>query len=112
MAAELFFGSCVPAFLVLAGHDFDIVPAGENECFARRFVVLRNHHQIRTLGEALRDVRIEFAIETGGIRTRIFPDFGEEQCVDPVRFGQLAQLPASGTSLSSSFENGTDLRLR
>src|SRR6267143_619050 len=32
--------------------------------------------------------------------------------LNPVRFGQLAQLPASGKSVSSSFENGTDLRLR
>src|SRR5216684_1815363 len=32
--------------------------------------------------------------------------------LNPVRFGQLAQLPASGTRVSSSFENGTDLRLK
>src|SRR6266700_2624361 len=32
--------------------------------------------------------------------------------LNPVRFGQFAQLPASGKSDSSSFENGTDLRLR
>src|SRR5208283_3967562 len=32
--------------------------------------------------------------------------------LNPVRFGQFAQLPASGKSVSSSFENGTDLRLR
>src|SRR6266849_1354538 len=32
--------------------------------------------------------------------------------LNPVRFGQLEQLPASGTSVSSSFENGTDFRLR
>src|SRR5258708_36889480 len=32
--------------------------------------------------------------------------------LNPVRFGQLVQLPASGKSVSSSFENGTDLRLR
>ncbi len=31
--------------------------------------------------------------------------------LNPVRFGQLAQLPASGGSVSSSLENGTDLRL-
>jgi len=32
--------------------------------------------------------------------------------LNPVRLGQFAQLPASGTRDSSSFENRTDLRLR
>src|SRR5260370_3048111 len=32
--------------------------------------------------------------------------------LNPVLFGQFVQLPASGKSDSSSFENGTDLRLR
>lgn len=31
--------------------------------------------------------------------------------LNPVRFGHLEKLPASGRSVSSSFENGTDLRL-
>src|SRR6266699_5899848 len=32
--------------------------------------------------------------------------------LNPFLFGQFVQLPASGKSVSSSFENGTDLRLR
>src|SRR6202030_4163788 len=53
-----------------------------NRCFARRVVVIRNHYEIRHLRKALRDVSVELAIETGGVRTRIFPDFGEEQGVE------------------------------
>ena len=42
---------------------------------------------------ALRDVRVELAIETGRIRARVFPDFGKEQCVESSPLGAVGATP-------------------
>src|SRR5216683_1799874 len=73
----LFWSGILPLFR-FPRNDFDVVAASENWCITRRVVVLRNHHEIRHLRDALRDVRVELAIETRGIGTRILPDLGEE----------------------------------
>ena len=74
---------------------------------ARNVELVGNHHEIRHFLYALRDMRVELAVETPGIRARILLDFGEKQAVESGAFRALSQLPASGTSVSSSFENGT-----
>src|SRR6266436_6233578 len=78
VVTEALFWSSILPLLRFPRNDFDVVAASKNWCIARRVVVLRNHHEIRHLRDALRNVRVELAIETGGIHARILPDFGEE----------------------------------
>jgi hypothetical protein len=78
VVTEALFWSGILPLLRFPRNDFDVVAAGESWCIARRVVVLRNHHEIRHRRDALRDMRVEFAIETCGIGARILPDLGEE----------------------------------
>src|SRR5260370_30187219 len=67
VVTEALFWSSILPLLRFPRNDFDVVAASKNWCIARRVVVLRNHHEIRHLRDALRNVRVELAIETGGI---------------------------------------------
>ena len=113
VGAELFFGPCIFALLVFPGHNFDIVAAAEESAIRRsrcsfpksctRFGIF-----VTRCAMCASSLRLKHAAsEHESSRTS-----ANSSVLNPVRFGQLAQLPASGTSVSSSFENGTDLRLR
>src|ERR1700723_1683086 len=99
-------------FFCFSHDDFDVVAAREKAALARDRVLL----EIRTRpGRACRrwvmcasSLRLKHpASEQESSRTS-----GKSSVLNPVRLGHVAQLPASGTSVSSSFAKGTDWRLR
>src|SRR5260370_17423971 len=93
VVTEALIWSSIFALLRFPRDDFNVVAASENWCIARRVVVLLNHHEIWHLRDALGNLRVELAIETGALDPRIFPYFGDEEGVESPPLRALAPTP-------------------
>lgn len=110
MIAEFLLGPRILALGGLSRYDFDVLRARKNGRFVRLAVVVRDLREIRHLRDTLSDVRVELAVEARGVGTRILPRFREKKRVESRPFRARRATPASGKSVSSSFEKTADLR--
>jgi hypothetical protein len=69
VVAEFVFGKRVLALVVFPRDDLHVLAAWQSGRFVRCAVAVRNLYKIRQLGDALRNMSVELAIETRGIRT-------------------------------------------
>ena len=72
MTAQTLCGACrIPTF-GLSRNDFDVVPPRQNRRLPGHRVLVGNEHEVRQLGNALRDVCVQFSIEAGSIGASVF----------------------------------------